>query len=76
MVFSSYYEVSHGRDCVTAYVLGCGLEDQGLKPHRGDRSLWLTTYINLELGSNMNEAAIPPTCRPGVYMENLHFLPC
>jgi hypothetical protein len=37
-------------------VFSPSLEDQGLKSHRDDRGLWLTTYINLELGSRMNGA--------------------
>ena len=76
VVSSSDYEVSGGRDCVIAQFLGCGLEDKGLKSHAGDRGLWLTTYINLELGSRMNGAKIPPTCLLGVYMEKLYFSPC
>jgi hypothetical protein len=48
----------------------------GAESDRDDRGLWLTTYINLDLGSRMNGVTIPPTRLLGVYMEMLYFSPC
>jgi len=48
----------------------------GRQGAESDRGLWLTTYINLDLGSRMNGVTIPPTRLLGVYMEMLYFSPC
>jgi hypothetical protein len=46
----------------------------GLKSHRGDRGVRLTTHLNLEPRSRMTVTMTPSVCPHRVYRDKFYFL--